>query len=261
MAYTLKTSGIATNLVMCNGVDEDGTITEFVSSDVQANRTLDTGVAASVATGSWKGTARKYWVSVDNSGVPAGVLFAAGHRPTLALTNANGVTYFCAFHGSSARTGDGGYISHSTAGDGQQAGLTLNSAANTCLMYGAGLKGGGSTTAVPTNGTTKFSIAVSYKDSGTPSDRYHYGLESGSLAADGTSDTHGGASSSAADVYGIGGLSGFGAIGASRYLDCIFNIELSLAERQSLHDDWFGTLFNAPAGGTAGIRRSLLGIG
>ena len=244
MSYTLKTTGPAASAFFCNAVDEDGTIREFVSADVQAFRTLDSGVAASVTTGAWKGPARKYWSSTDNAGVPYGVKFAAGHRPSLPLTNADGVAYFCAFHSSGGKTGSGGYISHSTASDAGQAGVTTGNAVIACLLYSAGLKGAGGNTTIPTGGDTKFSIGVSYKDSGSPSDRYFYGLESGSLAADGTSDTHGGALGSITDVYGLGGFDGFGAIACSRYIDIGFNRELTTVEMQSLHDDWFNTMFD-----------------
>ncbi len=39
MAYTLKTTGIATNLRMCLAVNDDGaTVTEFVSSTVDSQK-------------------------------------------------------------------------------------------------------------------------------------------------------------------------------------------------------------------------------
>ena len=62
MAYTPKSTGLATNAVVILIVDSDGVI-----KDVKGNAiTLGTGVAASVATGSWKGTARKYFVTTSN---------------------------------------------------------------------------------------------------------------------------------------------------------------------------------------------------
>jgi hypothetical protein len=101
---------------------------------------------------------------------------------------------------------------------------------------------GQGTTTVAT--TTKLSGGFSFDDEVGVGTVFYYGLESGSLAADGTSTSGVGFSGSSGEVYGIGGWPGQGSHPASRYCSVLFNRVLTLAEMQSLHDDWFGTLFD-----------------
>src|SRR5688572_30196717 len=98
MAYSLKASGIATDLVMCVAVDSDGTtIKEFVSSDVDTNKTIDSGVTTGSAT--WKGVSRGYFTVVDNTFDYKGVRFAVNHRPILDAGSPNAFSFFVAFSG------------------------------------------------------------------------------------------------------------------------------------------------------------------
>lgn len=248
MAYTLKTSGLALNAVMCTAVGEDGTIKEFVSSDVDTNKTLGTGVAASVTNGSWKGANRNYWSSTGNgSSDYHGVRFTDTHRPAVSMTNANGWSLFEAYHAHD-NTGGGtvvGLLTFSSTADSGTAGLVKFTSGKLALYYSSGYRGAGTTT-LPTDSTTKFSVAASYKEGASPSTRFHYGLESGSLETDGTEAISGWASG-VGYVMGIGGI-GIGRQPASRYVSLLFNKELSLAELQSLHDDWFGVMFDVTGG-------------
>jgi hypothetical protein len=245
MAYTLKASGIATNLVMCVAVDEDGTIKEFVSPTVNSNKTLGTGVAASVTAGAWKGTTRNYWSSTDNGGFDYhGVKFTASNRPTHFTNHTNGFTVWEAYHSIAATMNNmGGLVSYSNDAEAGQAGMRRHSNTNGKLQwFMSSTDRGQGTTDIAS--TTKLSAGVTYdNDDATTSSRLYYGLEAGSLAADGTGD-HDGFGSAQGQVYGIGGFAGQGSHPASRYCSAVFNRVLTLAEMQSLHDDWFGTLFD-----------------
>jgi hypothetical protein len=243
MAYTLKASGIATALVMCVAVDEDGTIKEFVSPTVDSNKTLGTGVAASVTAGSWKGSTRNYWSSTANGSFDYhGVKFTVGNRPTHVTNHTNGFTLWEAYHSISAGSDARGLLSYSVDADAGQGGMRRNGSLKMELFLSTTVCGT-STTDVAL--ATKLSAGVSYdNDDAATSSRMYYGLESGSLAADGTSDSDG-LGGGSGQVYGIGGFAGAGNSPASRYCSCLFNRVLTLAEMQSLHDDWFGTLFDA----------------
>lgn len=240
MAYTLKTTGIATNLVVCVGVDDDGTIKDFKANAI----TLGTGVAASVATGSWKGTSRQYFVTTANGGTDFnGVRWSS--PPVVDNTDADGMSIFIALHGASARSGNGPFVTYGTAGTSFN-GLITDP--NKLGLYLGAFKAL-TTTTVPSDGTTKWSFGTNYK-SNSDSEAF-YGLESGSLSSEATAGSDGGFGSSTHALYNIGGSTGQGNQPASFYLVAVFNKKLSLAEMQSLHDDWFGTLFDGGGGTTS----------
>jgi hypothetical protein len=74
--------------------------------------------------------------------------------------------------------------------------------------------------------------------------RFFYGLESGSLATDGTG-TDSGNGSNGRFVGTVGVIAAQGSQPAKYHIVCLFQAELSTTELQSLHDDWFGTLFES----------------
>ncbi|HEU4621644.1 MAG TPA: hypothetical protein VFS42_05425, partial [Burkholderiaceae bacterium] len=245
MAYSLKTSGIATSLVMCVAVDDDGSVREFVSSTINAAKTVQGsgGGAATIGSANWKGTSRNYYETFSNGPYDFyGVKFPAGNRPSHPLNNSVGWTLFEAFAGVSAVQGEGGLISYSSAGDGGLAGSDIDSAGKLSHFMSSTPRGSGTTT-LPLNGTTKFAYAIGFdNDTG---ENFYYGLESGAIASDGSSTAGVGFASSGGEVYGIGGFPGQGNIPAKRFCSLLFSRELTLAEIQSLHNDWFGTLFDA----------------
>ena len=163
MAYTLKTSGLATKLIVCVAVDEDGTtIKDFKGNAV----TLDTGVAASVATATWKGTNRKYFVTTANGSYDFyGVRFST--PPTVDLASTNGMSAWVACAGADANSSDGPFICIAVGG-GSDYGLMHDVTSTT---KGSLFPGGGTyavtTTSIPTDGTTKFSFGAAYKASTT----------------------------------------------------------------------------------------------
>lgn len=244
MALSLKGTGIATNLVMCLAVDDDGvTIKEFVSSDVNANKTIDAGVTVGLA--SWKGTNRSYISILDNTFDYKGVRFAAGHRPSLDAGSGHPFSFFAALSGASDPGGTNAFIEASAAGTW----LAIRSTTDKLVddVQGAGHA---STTSLPDDGTTKFSCGYSH----TFGSAYaaYYGLESGALAADG-SGADAGFGGDATPILGVGGATGQGSQPGNYHVICLFNKALSLGEFQSLHgdgvDDWFTTLFAASGGG------------
>ena len=245
MPYTLKSTGLATSLVICVGIDSDGTtIKDFVS-----NRTLSyvSGHTPTVSSATWKGTSRGYFTtSGDGSFTPYGITFTA---PTINY-GGSGLAAFIAFSGASAATGSTGY-DYAIGDSSNSFGLSRTSLSGPLSWcFSGNPQPGTGATSLPTNGTTKFSIGSSFLAGGTIT--IYYGLESGSLASDG----------SGTDINvpsnwlpnNIGGDAGLGAQPGNYHIACAFNRVLTLAEMQSLHgdgtNDWFSTLFNSGAADT-----------
>lgn len=242
MAYTLKASGLATKLVFCLAVDDDGTtVKEFVSSSVNGTKVVDAQVA--VGSSTWKGVTRG-WFQTKNGQSPKdsqydfeGVTFVT-NLPTAGMTSGGGLSIFAACAGASAGTGDGA-IAWMSSSD-----RLRRSSTNKLEWYlSAGVRGGASTTSLPTDGTTKFSFAASYLDNVTTA--FYYGLESGNLGADGGANPSN--FGSGTTWQQIGGADGQGSAPGKWHIICAFNEDLSETDFDSLHDDWFGTLFDAPA--------------
>src|SRR5688572_28820314 len=103
MAYTLKSSGIATSLAMCVAVDEDGTtVREFVSSTVNADMVVHGEVVVSSST--WKGVSRGYFETLPNGASNfKGITFGT-NKPTYDAGSGNPTTVWFAVAGMS----DGG---------------------------------------------------------------------------------------------------------------------------------------------------------
>lgn len=238
MAYTLKSTGIATNLTMCLMVDEDGTtIKEFVNATVNSQKTVDSGVTISEE--SWKGTTRKFFATAANGTFDFhGIRFGAT-KPAWNPTDADG----CAFWGACASMSAG--ISPGVFLTGNIAAHHLRrkpSAPNSAQLYSYDGNRGAGSTALPVTGES-FSFGCSYDSDDF---QWYYGLESGSLAADGSGTSNNGWMESTT-VAAIGGWSGQNNLPASWHICCIFNRKLTLTEMQSLHNDWFGTLFESAA--------------
>jgi hypothetical protein len=104
MPLTLKGTGLATNLKMCLAVDDDGTtIKEFVSSDVNTNKTLGTGVAAGIGAATWKGTSRGYFPTfADGPFDYFGIRFPAAHQPLFNADSGRPFSFFAAMRAMGA---------------------------------------------------------------------------------------------------------------------------------------------------------------
>jgi hypothetical protein len=247
MSYSLKLTGLATDLVMCLAMDEDGsTIREFVSSTVNSNKTVDAGVTTGSAT--WKGVSRGWFQTLPNGASFDGIRFAVSFRPQVDLGNLSSAACFIACAGISARNGDGGLVAYSL-------GKLFGRSESGPESFGSPWHVG--TTAMPTDGTTKFSAGINHEAFVDYS--AFYGLESGSLAADG-SGADGGFGNDNTDITAVGGSdSNIGNQPGKYFLVAVFDRELTLAEYQSLHDDWFGTLFTGGGGSAAPTLRIVQG--
>lgn len=238
MAYTLKTTGIATKLIACIAVDEDGTtVKDFVSGNTGTHHASIAAPKTGVAT--WKGTNRN-WFKTDYGATwydAQGFLWS----PVEALSNTNGHSFFCAAN-SFDDTGESWLWSTQSGNHG----LRMTATNQMGVLTSGGLRGT-STTAAPQ--ATKLSIGVNIKNNGT-SLPFYYGLESGSLAADGTYTV--GDVVNAENLILFGGLTGQPSFYGKYFIACWFSDAtlLTEAEFQSLHNDWFGTLFEAAITGT-----------
>lgn len=247
MAYTLKASGIATALTMCVAVDDDNTtIKEFVSSLVNGDMTFDTGVAAGVGTSTWKGVSQGYFPTFNNGTFDyLGIRFGT-NKPSALWNAANPSTMF--FVWSSADAAGGAKPIIGTGGGN----FAVDRGVGTLRISNGAFVG---STTLPSDGTTKFSAGFNF----TPftGGEFYYGLESGSLASDGTfTDTLGFTGSGTFD--GIGGAPGQGHAQGHYHLVAKFNRVLTLTEMQSLHNDWRGTLFDSAAAPAASAGESYL---
>jgi hypothetical protein len=229
VAYTLKSSGLATRALFVVAVDEDGTtVKEFVSSTVNSTMTL-TGVTTGSA--SWKGTSRGYFVTSANG-----------------ATNYFGPKFVTNFATVDGAAGFGIFMAYNQATAGDNNNVIIERTGNVSLLARDvsnkldGLSDNVSTTSLPTDGSTKFSIGANHRQSVTSA--YFYGLESGSLAADG-SQVDPGFGGGTYDILGIGGAVSQGNAPGRVHICAGFDL-CSLAEYQSLHDDWFNVLFDAP---------------
>ena len=238
MAYTLKASGLATNLIACVAVDQDGTtIKDFVGSAI----TLGTGVAASVSTATWKGVSRGTFATTANGSFNFhGVTWNT--PPSVVEDDADGMSVFAAFAGSSANSNNSPWVQIG-AGNTSNTGLAAVTGKATYSVSGG--TRAQTTTNIPTDGTTKFAVGVTYR-SGASSAAL-YGLESGSMSQEASAGSDGGFGGSRT-LHQLGGAAGNGNQPARYFIACVFNRILTTAEMQSLHDDWFGVLFDAPVG-------------
>jgi hypothetical protein len=253
LAYTLKTTGIATKLIACVAVDEDGTtVKDFVSGN---SITHNASIAAPrTGTSAWKGTTRGTFKTDYGADVfsPRGVLWNAT-QPSIPIGNGgNGISFFVAV--ASLTDSSNQYL------------WQLSTDVNNCVKFDGtnhpvmrtgATDQGAATTAWSTGTKFSFGLNCKYNTSGNP---FYYGLESGSLAADGTFNEGGFGGTGPLNLFG--GASGNGSCRGSYHIACFFSDStlLTLSEFQSLHNDWFGTLFEAPAA-TQNAAAMLSGVG
>lgn len=231
MAYTLKATGVAAIATSIIAVDQDGTtIRDFKSSTRTANMTVDANVSRGTST--WKSVSRGYFETKSNGGFDFyGITIAPGHEiPWDNSYEQPGTGTFIAYAGTAASAGAHGILT-SSGGE-----LLLRRSGKLAISY----SGSDGLTTLPTDGTTKFSVGVNFVY-GADRD-FYYGPESGSLAIDGDF-TDGGFGGNNL-INAIGGLAGQGNAPGKFHVIVIAPRPLTLTEYQSLHDDWFGTLFD-----------------
>jgi hypothetical protein len=230
MAFTLKSSGIATSVVACIGLDDDNaTAKDFVAAN---NETFDANVT--YGTASWKGATRGYFQTKANGGFNFyGVTWAAT-KPSARF--ADGMSFFACFNS---------YTSGSWMWNASINGIQMTGG-KPGFYVSSGFRNTASTS-LPTGGT-KFSSAGNFKANATANAEMFYGLESGSLASDSTPTTPTGLGSNQS-LDAFGGASGQGNFVCDCFLLVLFNTPLTLSDFQSLHDDPWGTLFDTGGGG------------
>jgi len=236
MAYTLKTTGLATKLIACVAVDEDGTtVKDFVTGRTATQHAAVAAPKTGAAT--WKGVNRN-WFKTDygaDTFAMQGVLWS-GTLP--ALPPVNGFTLFVVANQLTDAAAAAPLMMASDAG---ATGLTMDATNKIQARCSDSIRGI-ATTSVPV--TTKCSFAAHFKNSATGLG-FFLGLESGALAADGTY-----ADGNFLGTHNLSSFGGLATVGSKRgqwHLVCAFTdtVLLTLAELQSLHTDWFGTLFDA----------------
>lgn len=239
MAYILKTTGLATKLKSCVGVDEDGvTVKDFVTGNVAVQH-------ASVAvpktgTSTWKGVARNWFRTDYGASVPEtqGITWTT---PPPAFVGATGLSFWCAANTMA------GLASQTiwACADGNNTGLRFSATGN-MEAYASGVFLATSTTAIPAATKVSFGLQMKLSASGL---QFFRGLESGTLSADGTYNDPGAVGNQVLNSFG--GRYGHGSVPGEYFIACWFEDAalITEAEMQSLHNDWFGTLFQASAAG------------
>jgi hypothetical protein len=239
MPLTLKSSGLATDLVVCVAVQSDNTITEFKGNSIS----LDTGVAASVGTDTWKGSSRKYFSTTDGASETTyyGVRFNTT-RPQ--YPTAAGGSVFAAFREIDSDTD----LQHCLAEIGLEVGdnvrglwvTTTNASRKARFDFNSGAACTIGSTTIPA--ATKLSIGANYTYNSNA--QIFYGAESGSLATDSTAANPGTFGSIPFDIFGLGGAVGSNTVPADWFIFAVFDRELTTVEMQSLHNDWANVLFD-----------------
>lgn len=235
MARTLKSSGLALNLVTCLGVDDDNTtIKDFKGLAVTPHANVTKGTA------SWKGTTYPYFQTYSGGSTsPEGVAYDT--PPDVNNSDADGFSVFVVCAGKGASSGAGSYhtfVQIDLASPNNR-GLSTKDGTGTLYLGGTANVGG---TTIPSDGT-KFSLGGNSRYNAVSSEVF-YGLESGSLASDSTATNPLGGDATFQVRY-VGGTPGYSCQPGKYALVCVFNRQLTLAEFQSLHNDPFGTLFDA----------------
>lgn len=235
MAYTLKTTGIATKLRSCIGVDEDGvTVKDFVTGNVAVHHASIATPKTGAAT--WKGVTRNWFRTDSGAGLPntQGITWTT---PPTGFIGTTGLSFWCAANTMPALADQPLWACE----DENDTGFKFDATGKAQARASAILLGT-STTAIPT--AAKVSFGVQMKQSGTGL-QFFRGLESAALAADGTYNDPGALGNHT--LFNFGGRVGYGSVPGEYFLACWF-VDAALiteAEMQSLHNDWFGTLFES----------------
>lgn len=244
MAYALKTTrpaNIALSVVL---VDQDGQVRDLVSGrSVIYNAAI---AAPRIGTATWKTVSRSHFKTDYGADqyAPRGVVYdgtppaAVPSLPMGGETGANGISWFCAVNRLiDAAPGNVFWLT----GDNNQ-GARVASGSKLEVLCGGTQRGVGTTT-LPAATKMSFGWNQKYNVNGLP---LFFGLESGELAADGVYNEGGYASTSVMSMYG--GHVGYGSARSETFVHAVFSDTtlLTEAEFQDLHDDWFGTLIDAP---------------
>lgn len=258
MAYKLKDTGLATRVISCVLVDDDGETIVDLAAETQV---LVRHSAVTIGEKAWKGTVRKFFETKVSGINVYGLSWPTGQRPAVPTDTAAGVAVFVAYAGMSPGTG-GNYQVDVNIGTTAVSGASPSSSGFKFNEGGAQFEIGVSTSAVgdtpvPTNGNTSFSAGANWRVGAVheeASSQPFFGLESGSIAADGEDSKPGNYGKAETALWAIGGRDTYGGQPAKRHCVVVIEGKLTLSEWQSLHNDWFGVLIqntaNLPAAPT-----------
>jgi hypothetical protein len=238
MAYTLKTTGLATKLIACVAVDEDGTtVKDFVNGNTITHNADIANPKTGTAT--WKGTSRG-WFKTDQGAEyynPRGVTWQ-----TTEVIPAAGFAFWCAVNSltdtasailwGQSGGNDNNYRTNASGQPLMRVGATDQTASTQALAAG-----------------TKLSIGMNFKNNASGQAHFH-GLESGDLSQINTFAVDDWMTNF--NLGEFGGISGQASMRGQYFIACWFSDTDGLTESEfdSLHDDWFNTLFEAPITGT-----------
>lgn len=231
---TLKTTGLATSATMVLAVDiGSGLVKEWVSSTVDSGKTVPGTVT--YGTASWKSTTRDYFETYANGPFGSDPILFPTNRPSFPMST--GASVFVASAGLRAAGVDQrAFVVDETTG---AAFGRSNSTGNKPCWF---LNNGARYTATTDSPAQDVAFSVGSSIDMDTSGAFFYGLESGSLAADGTFSPSGW--TNMALVTQIGGWQSNGNNPGRWHCVATFSGLLTLSDFQSLHNDWFGTLFD-----------------
>lgn len=227
MAYTLK-SAWSSSVIACLAVDDDNTtVKDFKSGNTG---TFDTP-NVTTGTATFKGVTRPYFETKANGSFNYYGYNYNGTKPTLTLSAT--CSFICLLNNYVSSTG------WFVLDNGQNFGIKISSGRPQWFINTSSHMTG--TTALATS--TKQSISGIWRSSGTC--ELHYGLESGSMSQEVThTDTGFG---SDVPLTSVGGASGQGNTVANIHLLLWLNRALTNTERDNIHADYVGTLFDTGA--------------
>jgi hypothetical protein len=241
MAYTLKTSGVATALTMLIGVEQGGTtgadIKDFKGTAVTPNASVSV-----TTSGSWNGTARTYFTTTKSDNyTPLGVAITTGSG---AWTGNTDVSFFCAVHSLGAIGGSAAFM-ETTGGTTDDYGPRILTN-TTSKIYQGGVNIFASTSTFASGTKLSFAGASNVINAGAnTANRWWYKAEGTALTTtDNTTETGAAAYGNRSPIY-IGGVSGYSTVVGSYYLYALFNRTLTQAEVTALHLDPWAELFQA----------------
>jgi hypothetical protein len=235
MAYSLKAAW-ASRAIACVAVDDDNTtITDFVSGNsITAHADLTVGTAT------WKGNNRAHFTTLSNGSFGFKGITWNPTKPTVPYSSV--ASFFIIL--SDYTSTSGGYVIDDGSAGNQGVKVVTGKLAIVNVVTGA--------TSIAAS--TKQSLMAIGRRSGTC--EIHYGLESGSMASD-ASATDGGPWLANFTLNGYGGCAGQGNFVAKTHLFLITNDAINNTDRDALHSDFVGTLFDggAAAGASGWFRR------
>lgn len=255
MALTLKSSGVATAASMVLAVEDDGSaVKECVSSAVNGDMVIAAGNGYGAGANqvtlrndkTWKSVTRRTFETKPDGFGFYGIAFGT-NKPAWDASSGHAISVFVAAASTGAPSGSAGtrFLIEGT----QSVRVFDGGSGNKFQFDAAGGSGSavGNTT-IPT--ATKIAMALSYQRS--TSYAMYYALESDAdLTDDGTGTPSGDGLS--ASIGSVGGQAGQGSWPGEWFVVATFNRILTPTEMNSLHDDWFGTLFDTGGGGATPV--------